>query len=72
MSPQTESALREVRYRTDTGIDAAETNDAEDESPTKKKASPTKRKGKAIAKAASEEEDAPIKSEAGDSAGDDA
>jgi hypothetical protein len=61
-----------VISRTDTSIDAAETNDAEDESPTKKKASPTKRKSKVAAKAASEEEETPVKSEAGESADDDA
>ena len=43
-------------------------HDAEDESPTKKKASPTKRKSKAAAKAASEEEETPVKSEADESA----
>lgn len=61
-----------MRSRTDTAIDDAETNDAEDESPAKKKASPIKRKGKTAAKAASEEEDTPVKSEGGASAGDDA
>ena len=61
-----------MSFRADIGIDAAETNDAEDESPTKKKASPTKRKSKAAAKAASEEEETPVKSEAGESADDDA
>ena len=61
-----------MRFKTDTGVDDAETNDAEDESPTKKKASPTKRKSKAAAKAVSEEDEAPVKSEAGESADDDA
>ncbi|GAB7326023.1 hypothetical protein MBLNU13_g10061t2 [Cladosporium sp. NU13] len=50
--------------------DAAEIHGAEDESPTKNKASPTKRNGKAATKAASEEEDTQVKSEAGESAGD--
>ena len=72
MSPQINSTSREVRSRTDTAIDDAETNDAEDESLAKKKASPIKRKGKTAAKAASEEEDTPVKSEGGASAGDDA
>jgi hypothetical protein len=72
VSPQTKSALREVRSRTDTDTDVAETNDAVDESPTKKKTSPIKRKSKAAAKAASEEDEAPVKSEAGESADDDA
>jgi len=59
--------------RIDRGIDAAATDNAEDESPAKKKASPTKRKGKAAAMAASEEEgEAPVKSEAEASAEDDA
>jgi len=52
--------------------DAAASNDAEDESPTKKKASPTKRKGKTIANAASQEEEGPVKEEASESADDDA
>lgn len=60
-----------MRSRADTGIDAAETNDAEDESPTKKKASPTKRNSKAASKTASEEDETPVKSEAGESADDD-
>jgi hypothetical protein len=55
-----------------TSIDAAETNNAEDESLTKKKASSTKRKSKVAAKAASEEEETPVKSEVGESADDDA
>jgi hypothetical protein len=72
VSPQTKSTSREVISRTDTSIDAAETNNAEDESLTKKKASSTKRKSKVAAKAASEEEETPVKSEVGESADDDA
>jgi hypothetical protein len=72
VSPQINFTSKKVRLRTDTGIDAAATDNAGDESPTKKRASPAKRKGKAATKAASEEEDAPVKSESGDSAGDDA
>lgn len=64
--------IERIEFQTDTGIDAAATNDVEDESPTKKKASPTKRKSKAAANAASEEEKTPVKSEGGDSADDDA
>jgi hypothetical protein len=61
-----------VNCRTDTGIDATAINGAEDESPSKKKASPTKRKSKVAAKAASEEQEAPVKSEADERADDDA
>ena len=63
-----------IEFQTETGIDAAATNDVEDESPTKKKASPTKRKSKskAAANAACEEEKTPVKSEGGESADDDA
>ena len=63
-----------IEFQTETGIDAAATNDVEDESPTKKKASPTKSKSKskAAANAASEEEKTPVKSEGGESADDDA
>ena len=58
-----------VEFKTETGLDAAETNDAEDESLTTKKASPTKGKVKAAANMESQEEETPIKSDAGDSAG---
>jgi hypothetical protein len=64
--------IERTEIQTDASIDAAAANDAEDESPTKKKASPTKRKSKAAAKATSEEEETPVKSEAGESADDDA
>lgn len=52
------------------GIEAAAVDAGEDDTPTKKKASPVKRKGKAAVKAASEEEDTLVKSEAGESASD--
>jgi hypothetical protein len=45
-------------------IDTAATDDAEDESPSKKKVSPTKRKGKAAADAADPDEEVLVKSEA--------
>jgi hypothetical protein len=45
-------------------IDTAATDDAEDESPSKKKVSPTKRKGKAVADAADPDEEVLVKSEA--------
>jgi hypothetical protein len=45
-------------------IDTAAADDAENESPPKKKVSPTKRKGKAVADAADQEEEVLIKSEA--------
>ena len=61
-----------VRSRADTCVDAAATDDAEDESPTKKKASPAKRKGKARADIADQEEETVVKSEADESADNDA
>lgn len=64
--------IEHIEFQTDTGIDAAATNDAKDESPTKKKASPTKCQSKAAANAVSEEEETPVKSEGGESADDDA
>jgi hypothetical protein len=51
---------------TDRDKDAAEADNAEDGSPTKKKVSPTKRKGKAVADIAGQEEETVVKSEAGD------
>jgi hypothetical protein len=45
-------------------IDTAAVDDAEDESPSKKKVSLTKRKGKAAADTADQEEETLVKSEA--------
>jgi len=61
-----------VRSKTDTGPDAAAADNAEDESPTKKKASPTKCKSKAIANVADQEEETVVKIEAAESADNDA
>jgi hypothetical protein len=61
---------KSIRSETDTGPDAATTDNAEDESPTKKKASPAKRKSKATTNMADQEEETVVKSEAAESADD--
>jgi hypothetical protein len=66
VSPWCKAHERKSKSMTDRDTDAAEADNAEDGSPTKKKASPTKRKGKAVADTAGQEEETVVKSEAGD------